>query len=82
MDRREQIARIIDPKGWDTFDRQMSRHKALGMEGCGPQMYVEASLAKADQIEALSLVGGSGNQELSPSRDHDPATRAALEGEG
>lgn len=54
---REGVARIIDPDGWATFDRQRRELTTMGRDPeseRGPWMYVQRSLAKADAILALS----------------------------
>ena len=54
---REAVARIIDPDGWATFDRQRATLTNMGRDPeteLGPWMYVKRSLAKADAILALS----------------------------
>lgn len=58
-DVREKVARLIDPKAWDTFDRVLEAIKQAGLnpdDEPGRWMSVEPSLAKADAILALPAV--------------------------
>lgn len=66
---REAVARIVDPDGWATFDRQRATLTNMGRDPeteLGPWMYVKRSLAKADQIIALQ-------------RDAEPADGSQVE---
>jgi len=71
---REEIARIIDPDGWATFDRQRAELVALGRDPDseqGPWMYVQRSLAKADAI--LAGLHPSASGEDAPSYRDPPS---------
>lgn len=69
---REKVARIVDPVGWATFDRQTKglRRLADNSENLpadalgGPSFYTRGSLAKADAI--LSLVQEGGLERTAP----------------
>lgn len=56
---REKVARIIDPVGWETWDRQSREIDRIGLKGedrnkaiLSARFYVNKSLSKADAILA------------------------------
>ena len=57
---RERVARVIDPAGWETWDRQSREIDRIGLVGAerdraleSDRFYADRSLAKADAILSL-----------------------------
>lgn len=66
MDIREEIARIVDPVGWERYDSQMENidrlSESIALDVAiareGPKYYIESSLQKTDSILSLLLIHG------------------------